>query len=250
MTNRKLPFGYRMEGGQVRIVEAEVEIVEMVFACYAKGASYETLVKSLNKGTIPYAPSRPWNKNMVARILQDERYLGDDVYPPLVTAEQFTRAEPDHAGSLACPQVKDIRILIRCPACGGAVRRERKNGWRCPNCMTASAKTNDRRLLEDVESLLRWLQDHPEAVIIPTVTVEGTDGTIENKTTALAQAAARLDALDSTDYEALRIRYILAHAGPEDSLLRQVASALLLYPDGTIHLRLKNGQTLKRSDLT
>ncbi len=250
MTNRKLPFGYRMESGQVRAAEAEAEVVEMVFACYAKGASYETLVKSLNKGTVPYAPGRPWNKNMVARILQDERYLGDDIYPPLITAEQFTKAVPSQTGSLACPQVKDIRILAQCPACGGAVRRERGNGWRCPNCMTVSAKTNDRRLLEDVGRLLRWLQDHPEAVIIPTVTVEGTAGTIEDKASALAQAAARLDALDSTDYEALRIRYILAHAGPEDSLLRQVVSALLLYPDGTIHLRLKNGQTLKRSDLT
>lgn len=249
MTNRKLPFGYRMESGQVRAAEAEAEVVRKMFSRYREGASYETLAKALNKGTVPYAPGRPWNKNMVARILQDERYLGDDVYPPLVTAEQFIDAEPDHAGRLNCPQVKDIRLLARCPACGEAVRRERKNGWRCPNCMTVPVKANDRCLLEDVESLLRWLQDHPEAVIIPTVTVEGAS-TIEDKATALAQAAAHLDALDSTDYEALRIRYILAHAGPEDSLLRQVASALLLYPDGTIHLRLKNGQTLKRSDLT
>ena len=42
MTNRKLPFGYRMESGQVRAAEAEAEVVEMVFACYAKGASYRT----------------------------------------------------------------------------------------------------------------------------------------------------------------------------------------------------------------
>ena len=73
MTNRKLPFGYRMESGQVRAAEAEAEVVEMVFACYAKGASYETLVKSLNKGTVPYAPGRPWNKNKIGRASCRER---------------------------------------------------------------------------------------------------------------------------------------------------------------------------------
>lgn len=251
MANRKLPFGYRMENGQVCVEEAEAEIVRMIFSRYGEGTSYETLAKSLNGGTVPYAPGRPWNKNMVARVLRDRRYLGDETYPALVTAERFANATPDHAGRLTCPQIKDIRILARCPACDGAVRRERRNAWRCPHCMTTAARTTDKRLIADVNDLLRWLLDHPEAVAVPAVTVEEFVTAAEDKATAMATAAGRLNALDSADYEAMRIRYILAQAEPEDNLLRQITSAVLLYPDGTVQLQLRNRQIIKKeSDCT
>lgn len=246
MANRKLPFGYRMENGQVCVEEAEAEIVRMIFFRYGEGTSYETLTKSLNGGTVPYTPGRPWNKNMVARVLQDWRYLGDETYPALVTAERFANAAPDHAGSLACPQIKDIRILARCPACDGAVRRERRNAWRCPRCMTTAARTTDKRLVADVNDLLQRLLDYPGAVAVPTVEAREAVTTAEDKATAMATAAGRLNALDSADYEAMRIQYILTHSGLDDTLLRQITSAVLLYPDGTVQLQLRNNQIIKK----
>ena len=43
MANRKLPFGYCMQNGQICVADAEAEIVRMIFTSYAEGNSYETL---------------------------------------------------------------------------------------------------------------------------------------------------------------------------------------------------------------
>ena len=71
---------------------------------------------------------------------------------------------------------------------------------------------------------------------------------------AISLAAARFDALGSEDYETMRIQYILARAeqngGLDTALLRQITSAIQIFPTGEVSLRLKNGQIIKRSDLT
>ena len=70
---------------------------------------------------------------------------------------------------------------------------------------------------------------------------------------AISLAAARFDALGSEDYETMRIQYILAKAeqngGLDTALLRQITSAILIFPTGEVSLKLKNGQIMKRSDL-
>ena len=73
MANRKLPFGYCMQNGQICVADAEAEIVRMIFTSYAEGNSYETLAEWLNDGRHIYFPGKQWNKNTLARILQDER---------------------------------------------------------------------------------------------------------------------------------------------------------------------------------
>jgi len=154
MANRKLPFGYCMQGGQICVVEAEAEVVRMIFTSYAGGNSYETLAEWLNRGKLPYLPGRQWNKNVVARMLQDERYLGDPAYPSIIAAEIFGSRKPTVSGKSEHPQLKESRILARCGICGEVVRRERKDTWRCPQCMTSAAETTDKRLMDGVEELL------------------------------------------------------------------------------------------------
>ena len=40
------------------------------------------------------------------------------------------------------------------------------------------------------------------------------------------------------------------NGGLDTALLRQITSAILIFPTGEVSLKLKNGQILKRSDLT
>ena len=81
MVNRKLPFGYHIRDGQIQIAEDEAKTVRMVFDRYIAGVSYDRLAGELNGRDVLYAPGKCWNKNMVARILQDERYLGGSELP-------------------------------------------------------------------------------------------------------------------------------------------------------------------------
>lgn len=272
MANRKLPFGYCMRSGQICIVDTEAEIVRMIFASYGAGNSYEMLAEWLNKGSHPYFPGKQWNKNTLARILQDERYLGNSTYPAILAADAFKTRTPSASGKLDCPQIKDIRILARCGVCGRAVQRERKNTWRCPHCMTSAVKSTDKRLIDNVAALLQELYSHPDTVASPPAdgieservlaAKDNLTHELENepfdesaaRAKAISLAAARFAALGSEDYETMRIQYILARTERNGELntelLRQITSAILIHPTGAVSLKLKNGQIVKRSDLT
>ena len=77
MGNRKLPFGYRMEAGEITVCEPEANLVRCVFDRYVLGDSYTELTAMLKKQPILYQSDKLWNKNMVARMLEDSRYIGD-----------------------------------------------------------------------------------------------------------------------------------------------------------------------------
>lgn len=271
MANRKLPFGYCMESGQICVVDDEAEIIRMIFTSYTKENSYETLAEWLNHGEHAYFPGRRWNKNTLARILQDERYLGNGVYPAILAADAFQRRKPAASGKLNHPQIKDVRVLARCAVCGKTIQRERTNTWRCPHCMTSAVNSTDKRLMDRVTELLQGLCRHPDAAaVLPAADVEsesvlaarsGFAQELENeefdesaaRAKAVSLAAARFNALGSENYETMRIQYILAkteqNGGLDTALLRQIASAILIHPTGEISLKLKNGQIMKRSDL-
>lgn len=269
MAIRTLPFGYRMSHGKIYIVETEAKIVRRVFAGYGEGHSYNDLTKWLNGQSIPYLPGKPWNKNAVARILRNERYLGDDTYPPIVAQEMFGSRKPASIGRLNLTQVKDIRILAHCGVCGEPVRRERENTWRCPHCMASAVPSTDQRLIDAVAELLQGLCNHPDMVSNPTspddenATILAAENELAHaleaaefdesaaRAKALSLAAARFDALGSEDYETMRIQHLLAGAEPSTELdtvlLRQITSAVLIYPTGEVRLKLKNRQIVERS---
>lgn len=272
MANRTLPFGYRMRSGTIAEIEDEAEIVRMIFASHAEGNSYEKLASGLNSRDIPFSPGKPWNKNAVARLLKDIRYLGDDTYPPIVTTEEFKGRKTNACGRREHPEIKDIRILARCAACGGPVRRERKNVWRCPHCMAEAAHITDKRLMDSIAGLLSALCESPDLVkFTPAGDAEEQhiadlrdsfaqelDKPDFRESTARSQAialtAAQFDAMGSEDYETMRIQRLLSQAEPRDSLntvlLRQITSAILLRSNGAVGLKLKNGQIFERSDFT
>ena len=272
MANRTLPFGYRMRSGNIAVVEDEAEIVRMIFASYAEGSSYEKLASGLNSRDIPFSPGRPWNKNAVARLLQDIRYLGNDTYPPIVMPEEFGNRKADACGRREHPEIKDIRILARCAVCGDAMRRERKNVWLCPRCMAEAAHITDKCLMDSTAGLLSALREFPDIVRF-TPAGDAEDQHIADlrdsfaqeldkpdfcestaRSQAIALTAAQFDALGSEDYETMRIQRLLSQAEPKNgldtSLLRQITSAILLRSNGAVSLKLKNGQIFERSDFT
>lgn len=275
MAIRKLPFGYRIRSGQIQIAEHEAEVVRMIFDHYAEYPSYRRLTDKLNGQGVPYVPGKPWNKNMVARVLQDERYLGGSAYPQIVVPESFRRAKaakPDVSGTAGCVEIKDIRILARCGHCHVPIQRVRKDRWRCPHCMDSPVSIKDGHLILCVDRLLRRLREQPDT-IIPSTAIPADDKAVqcvqdsftyeldksefdESAATAkaLSLAAAKFNALGSEDYETMRIRYILASAEQHDGLdivlLRQITSAILIYPTGAVSLKLKNSQITERSDST
>lgn len=102
MGNRKQPFGYKMEWGCIVPHPQEAETVGYIYRQYLAGASFKTLTETLREQGVPYDVGKPWNKNMVARILEDSRYTGTDRFPALITKARFDAVQQRRKA--LCPQ--------------------------------------------------------------------------------------------------------------------------------------------------
>jgi hypothetical protein len=136
--NRTLPYGYRIEAGRISVDHAEAEVIRRIYRSYAEGMSYKAIAESLTAEGIRYMPDKPtWNKNMVARILQNENYLGTEKYPPIIeeTLCQKAKLAQKPYTSTESKDIKDIKPLLKCAVCGKIIKRRlKRNGeerWYC-----------------------------------------------------------------------------------------------------------------------
>lgn len=90
LKNRSIPFGYCMVNGKYALNAPEAETVRKIFADYIGGKSLKTIAAKMQ---IPYNIGKNiWNINMVCRVLENEKYIGENVYPQIITAEDFEQA--------------------------------------------------------------------------------------------------------------------------------------------------------------
>ena len=127
---------------------------------------------------------------MVKRILENERYLGMDGYPRLVTDEEFlaVRLRRREQNTYApCPsEIIPIRNKAVCALCGEKMTRDTKSHgrprWRCknPEC-GGSVYLDDSIILERVMQKLKVLAHSPEHIQLPKAAPVSTDALrIEN----------------------------------------------------------------------
>ena len=91
--NRTIPFGYCMKNGEITTESKEVYAVVTIFDEYLKGRSLSEIAKLMQSEKIRYnADSDKWNKNMVKRIIENEKYLGTDKYPQIIDDDTFRLA--------------------------------------------------------------------------------------------------------------------------------------------------------------
>ena len=243
-SNRKRPFGYRMEFGEVVLHQAEAETVRWIYDSYLAGASYNALVDKLRERGVPYDGDKPWNKNMAARILADRRYTGEAGYPSIIPEGQFRMAQvrrQERANPCKkSPAQKELRRL-----CGGSP----------PDWV-------ERQVL----GLLNRLIQHPELISYPTLETEPSAEAKElrreldellhrppvdeaqAKRLAFQLAALQLDAIGPEEYETLRLRRLFQNRQPmvglEQELLHESVRHIAV-SNGTVTVLLKNNQTLE-----
>ena len=248
-SNRKRPFGYRMELGESVLHPAEAETVRWIYDSYLAGASYNALVDKLQERGIPYDGDKPWNKNMAARILADRRYTGEGGFPSIISEAQFqmvqARRQERTTPCQKSPAQKELRKL-----CGGSppawVERQvlgllnrliqRPELIACP--------VPEAKPLSEVDKLRRELD---ELLHCPPV-----DETRARRL-AFRLAALQLNAIGPEEYETLRLRRLFQNRRPmmelEQELLHESARRITV-SNGTVTVLLKNNQTLEGGKCT
>jgi hypothetical protein len=276
MRQRKQPFGCTMRQGRIVPEPQEAEMVQWIFSRYINGASYAQLAHDLSRQGVAYQAGKAWNKNMVARILADHRYLGQDGHPALLEIplfEQVANLRPErYAPEKRDPAIKAVQRLAQCGCCGEKLTRiSFRQRWQCPACNSIPLQISDNLLLESITDILNSLISNPTRVIEPppsrldnSLSIMRLQSELErelaktdcNEDTARDLirniAVARFAKLDSTDYESERIRHLLSAATPitgiNIELLLQITESVLIHTDATVSLVLRNEQTIEGSD--
>ena len=248
-SNRKRPFGYKMELGEIVLHPAEAATVRWLYDSYLAGASYNALVDKLRERGISYDGDKPWNKNMAARILADCRYTGEGDFPQIIPEGQFNMAQvrrQERANPCRkSPSQKELRKL-----CGGSppawVERQvlgllnrliqRPELIACP--------VPEAKPLSEVDKLRRELD---ELLHCPPV-----DETRARRL-AFRLAALQLNAIGPEEYETLRLRRLFQNRRPmmelEQELLHESVRRITV-SNGTVTILLKNNQTLEGGNYT
>lgn len=282
MKLRTLPFGYTVRAGQVEALAAEDNAMRRIFEAYIQGASYKEIAKKLTQtGPQYHVDTTAWNKNMVKRILENRQYLGER-YPALINAEMFSevsRIQRKKQNSKRAPE--SVRVILKsavCGVCGAPMRRDTKNTakgrWYCSSGVCPHVKkVHDTDLIEKITHLLNLAMVSPSIVeysepknkcVSLDVTrlhnefsreMEKTDFDETGITRLIMElAAARYKACpDETPREkSLALRALFEqhdfHSDKFDTeLFVGAVEAVLINPNGSISLRLKNGQVVSDS---
>ena len=242
MGNRKQPFGYRMTLGEITILPEEAELVRFIFQCYSTGATLGELTKALCRQEIHYYAGRTWNKNMVSRILEDGRYIGEKGYPALIEPEQLRTAAKKRTARARPPQKTPAQKALRHTAlrAGGEDRhRPAQRAHTLPRPYSASGIPSGRRCLrENAGELTSALELQPIDE--------------DNARALLLQLAAeQYDAIGNTEYETVRLRRLFTGCKPmtePDAELLQSTVSKVRVTNKCVTVTLKNGQTIERRD--
>lgn len=79
----RLCYGYTIRDGRLEIQEKEAENIRKIFKNYLAG---NALIKSANLAGLQK------NSSSVKRILTNEKYLGNEIYPKIIDEECFEKA--------------------------------------------------------------------------------------------------------------------------------------------------------------
>lgn len=164
--NRTIPFGYCMKNGEITTEPKEVYAVVTIFDEYLKGRSLSEIAKLMQSEKIRYnAISDKWNKNMVKRIIENERYLGTEKYPQLIAEDIFRQANEKRVKkattlNLISDDLQEIRNVTYCSECGHRLSRIGGNSkyehWDCrnPDCYKLEYRLTDQMIIGAVLTVL------------------------------------------------------------------------------------------------
>ena len=177
MKNRTLPYGYCCKDGVIVTEPRESKVLKRIFAAYLDGSSMLTIAEQLNREKIEYRDGvTGWNKGRLKHLIDNTKYLGTEVYPPIIDQETYEKIQKTKHGRNTqrntdkAQDIFKLTVPVRCPSCGDRMRRRHdsrckcQERWTCENtACRLRIEIPDAELLTvngetiDAEEYLYWL---------------------------------------------------------------------------------------------
>ena len=248
MGKRKLPFGYAMENGDVKAAPNESDCVMWIYLTYDAGASLQEIASELNaRASVHYDPDKPWNKNMVDRILQDQRYSGDAIYPEIVPKALYHAGQRRRAERRGVSKQTEAQKMIRILGGGKAEEALEAN---ILAAMSHLIRNPDAVQLPDSKPPDHTRHFRTQRELEAVMNRQPID---EDRVAELirARTEAEYDMIGDDEYETERLRRVFRQAEPIEELsaeLLRKTVACISVQIKRVTLTLKNNQTIEVSD--
>jgi len=163
-----------MQKGEIVEEPTESQAVKDIFKLYLDGKSMSELARQMSISQISYnGITFDWNKNMVKRILENEKYLGKDGYPVLIDNETFNHANARKKSKATSvneisEELKIIRSLSYCTECGHRLSRfggnTQTDKWDCrnPECSRFNYRLTDNMIKDILLHILNAVIANPD----------------------------------------------------------------------------------------
>lgn len=174
--NRVIPFGYCMKNGNIMVDFTESKAVVRIFEEYLNGGSLLQIAKLMETEKIRYSEgSDRWNKNMVKRIIENEKYLGNGKYPQIISETFFDQANKKRVSKATSicsisDELQEIRNRTYCAECGHRLSRIGGNcrcaKWDCrnPDCYKFEYQLTDHIIIGAVLTTLNTVIANPSLI--------------------------------------------------------------------------------------
>ena len=169
-----------MKNGEIIPLTEERGVVNQIFTSYINGESLSSIADMMTITGISYHEcSEKWNKNMINRILENEKYIGNDEFLPIISHENFTlaNAKKHNKSTKVCVISDDLNIIRErtfCKECGKRLIRiggnNRADKWDCRNteCSRLNYRLTDNMLIGSVLNVLNTVIANPNLLNIQT----------------------------------------------------------------------------------
>ena len=163
-----------MQKGEIIAEPTENQAVKDIFKLYLDGKSMSEIARQMSISQISYnGITFDWNKNMVKRILENEKYLGKDGYPVLIDNETFNHANARKKSKATSvneisEELKIIRSLTYCKECGHRLSRiggnTQTDKWDCRNieCSRFNYRLTDNMIKDILLHILNAVIANPD----------------------------------------------------------------------------------------
>ena len=279
MKNRTLPYGYCCKNGVIVIEPQESKVLKRIYAAYLDGSSMLTIAEQLNREKIEYRDGvTGWNKGRLKHLIDNTKYLGTEVYPPIIDQATYEKTQKTKHGRNTqknMDKTQDIfklTVPVRCPSCGDRMRRRHdsrckcQERWTCKNtACRLRIEISDAELLTALADLLDTVTADSIALPAETPYEPSAEVIWLNNEISRMLDAAEIDkaVLRSKMTECFRQKYkelgngccavqrLKAEVGSTADIagrLNRTVSEIRLYTDKTADIILLNGQIIRKEN--
>lgn len=284
MKNRRFPYGYEMQNGLIVICLKEADTVKQIFSQYLNGKNLKNIAERLTENQIEFLPGEyGWNKSRIKRMIEDERYIGDNTYPAIIDKDIFQKANFEknsrrtNISTVVTAEKKLLTHKVICSNCGRRLfhntdsRLKNSEKWFCKNegCKFSVYMTV-AELEHEITEILNLLISNPKFTEYeetdiqaePSLEIIRMENEIERQFESidfdkneiqnmiLQCATKKYDAYKGVRHITDRLKADFENRSPlsafNTDLFERTVSAVIIDKNKKVSLKLKNGKIIRK----